>query len=159
MKVTSHLPSISGDDTVELRGAGPSATRYDFRTDPVLRAALDYWRMKRGVRVMPQRRDIEPAELREVLAHLQITEVIGGGSRFRYRLVGTAIVQAFGAESPANMSTSWSRASVTASSMPATARSALRSARPSCAANTSPPGTSISPPTACCCRCRRMARR
>ena len=47
---------------------------------------------------MPQRRDIDPIELRPVLSHLQITEVIGGGSRFRYRLVGTAIVEAFGAE-------------------------------------------------------------
>jgi len=98
MKVTCPLPSIGRRETKALPSAGPSAARYDFRADPVLGAALDYWRLKRGVRCMPQRRDIEPAELREVLAHLQITEAIDGGSRFRYRLVGTAIVDAFGAE-------------------------------------------------------------
>ncbi len=98
MKVRSSLPSKTHGETIALPGAGPSAARYDFRADPVLRATLDYWRTKRGVRRMPQRRDIEPAELRQVLAHLQITEVINAGRRFRYRLVGTAIVQAFGGE-------------------------------------------------------------
>lgn len=83
---------------MELPGAGPNAARYDFRADRVLRLALDYWQAKRAGRSMPRRRDIEPAELRDVLAHLQLTEVIGGGQRFRYRLVGTAIVEAFGAE-------------------------------------------------------------
>jgi len=83
---------------MQLPASGMSAARYDFRADRVLRTALDYWESKRGGRTMPQRRDIEPMELRPVLPHLQITEVIGGGGRFRYRLVGTAIVEAFGAE-------------------------------------------------------------
>ncbi|MGO8919805.1 MAG: PAS domain-containing protein [Stellaceae bacterium] len=83
---------------MELPGAGPSAARYDFRADRVLRLAFDYWQAKRAGRGMPQRRDIEPVELRDVLPHLQITEAIGGGHRFRYRLIGTAIVEAFGAE-------------------------------------------------------------
>lgn len=72
--------------------------RYDYRADAVLRQTLDYWREKRQGRAMPQRADIDPDELRTVLSHLQITEVVEGGSRFRYRLVGTAIVAAFGAE-------------------------------------------------------------
>jgi hypothetical protein len=80
------------------RSSALSTARYDFRADPVLRAALAYWEGKRGDRPMPQRGDIDPDELRPVLSHLQITEVIDGGSRFRYRLVGTAIVEAFGAE-------------------------------------------------------------
>lgn len=84
--------------TMQLPGAGPSAARYDFRADPVLRTVLDYWERRRGARAMPQRRDIDPAELRPVLPHLQITEAIEGGARFRYRLVGTAVVEAFGAE-------------------------------------------------------------
>lgn len=83
---------------MELPGAGSSAARYDFRADRVLRLTLDYWQAKRAGRLMPRRRDIDPPELREVLAHLQITEVVEAGRRFRYRLVGTAIVQAFGAE-------------------------------------------------------------
>ena len=83
---------------MELSSAGRSAARYDFRADRVLSTALEYWGSKRSGRDMPRRRDIEPMELRPVLPHLQITEVIDGGSRFRYRLVGTAIVEAFGAE-------------------------------------------------------------
>jgi hypothetical protein len=80
------------------RSGALNAARYDFRADPVLRAVLAYWEEKRRDRPMPRRGDIDPIELRAVLSHLQITEVIDGGSRFRYRLVGTAIVEAFGAE-------------------------------------------------------------
>ena len=83
---------------MRLPGAAPGAARYDFRADPVLRTTLDYWEQRRGARAMPRRRNIDPAELRQVLPHVQITEVIDGGARFRYRLVGTAIVEAFGAE-------------------------------------------------------------
>jgi hypothetical protein len=83
---------------MKLPGARPSVARYDFRADPVLCTVLDYWEQRRGDRAMPARRDVDPTELRQVLPHLQITEVIGGGARFRYRLVGTAIVEAFGAE-------------------------------------------------------------
>jgi hypothetical protein len=80
------------------KGVALSAARYDVHADPVLGAALAYWDGKRRGRPMPQRCDIDPLELRPLLSHLQITEVIDGGSRFRYRLVGTAIVEAFGAE-------------------------------------------------------------
>lgn len=49
--------------------------------------------------MMPQRRDIDPVEIPpRLLPNLQITEVIDGGKRFRYRLVGTAIVNAYGAD-------------------------------------------------------------
>jgi hypothetical protein len=46
---------------------------------------------------MPCRRDIDPIEIpRKVLPNLQVIEVIDGGARFRYRLVGTALVEAYG---------------------------------------------------------------
>ena len=71
---------------------------YDFRSDPILGAAYDYWQTKRGERVMPGRRDIDPVEMpRRLLPNLQITEVVDGGMRFRYRLTGTAVVEAYGA--------------------------------------------------------------
>ena len=79
-----------------LPGAGTRPARYDFRQDPVLGAALEYWEKRREGRTMPRRQDIDPAGLRQILAHLQVTEVVD--HRFRYRLVGTAIVEAFGAE-------------------------------------------------------------
>ncbi len=83
---------------MSVAGGGLVAARYDYGADAVLCQALDYWREKRDGRAMPGRRDIDPVELRSILPHLQITEVIDGGIRFRYRLVGTAIVEAFGAE-------------------------------------------------------------
>ncbi len=71
---------------------------YDFRKDSVLAPAYDYWEAKRGERAMPQRRDIDPSEIAKLLPYLQITELVEGGTRVRYRLVGTAIVSAYGAE-------------------------------------------------------------
>jgi hypothetical protein len=77
---------------------GP-AQPYDFRTDPMLREALDYWKAKGAAGAMPRRRDIDPCELpRHLLPQLQLIDVIEGGRRFYFRLVGTAIVEAFGGE-------------------------------------------------------------
>lgn len=69
---------------------------YDFRSDPILAQAFDYWRSKCGARSMPRRRDIDPAEIPQLLPNMQITERIG--TRIRYRLAGTAIVEAYGGE-------------------------------------------------------------
>ncbi|HUN47384.1 MAG TPA: PAS domain-containing protein [Stellaceae bacterium] len=67
---------------------------YDYRADPILAETLAYWRRQRGERAMPSRRDIDPIEIPKLLPHLQLVEVIG--ARFRYRLIGTALAQAFG---------------------------------------------------------------
>lgn len=73
--------------------------RYDFRADVMLREALDYWHRKRGERAMPRRGDIDAAELPFwLLPHVELIDVVEHGRRFRHRLVGTAIVGAFGAE-------------------------------------------------------------
>lgn len=70
---------------------------YDFRGDPILGPVLAYWARKRGSRLMPCKRDIDPVEIpSRLLPHLQIIEVIDAGARFRYRLVGGASVQAHG---------------------------------------------------------------
>jgi hypothetical protein len=71
---------------------------YDFRNDPILGPAFEYWQVKCGARAMPRRADIDPSEITRLLPHLQITELMDGGTRVRYRLVGTAIVTAYGAE-------------------------------------------------------------
>jgi len=71
---------------------------YDFRSDPILSEAYAYWELKRGGRAMPRRADIVPKDLIRILPYLQITEPVEGGRRMRYRLVGTAIVNAYGAE-------------------------------------------------------------
>jgi hypothetical protein len=66
----------------------------DYRDDPILAAALAYWRGKRRGRSMPSRRDIDPIEVPALLPHLQLVDIVGG--RFRYRLVGTELVTVFG---------------------------------------------------------------
>jgi hypothetical protein len=71
---------------------------FDYRKDQILGPALAYWERKRGSRAMPSRAEIEPSEVIGLLPNLQLIDVTAGGARFRYRLVGTAIVQAFGRE-------------------------------------------------------------
>lgn len=65
--------------------------------DQRLHQVYRYWQEKRGAREMPSRRDIEPAELKGVLPHLMMVDV-EPGPRFRYRLFGTAVVEAFGSD-------------------------------------------------------------
>src|SRR5579862_46747 len=69
----------------------PRILSYDFRSDPILGRAYEYWESKRNGRPMPRRRDIDPSEITRLLPYLQINEFVAGG-RIRYRLVGTAIV-------------------------------------------------------------------
>ena len=70
---------------------------YNYRDDPILGPALSYWLGKRGGLAMPRKRDIDPVEIPpKILPNLQLIEVIDDGARFRYRLVGTALVDAYG---------------------------------------------------------------
>jgi hypothetical protein len=71
---------------------------YDFRSDAILDGAYRYWLAKRGARRMPCRQDIDPREVVPLLPNLQITELVDGGGRIRYRLIGTAIVATYGTE-------------------------------------------------------------
>jgi hypothetical protein len=71
----------------------------DIGNDPVLGPALAYWERKRGARAVPWRRDIDATEiLPSLLPFLQITERLKGSGRIRFRLIGTAIVDAYGAD-------------------------------------------------------------
>lgn len=64
--------------------------------DARLHSVLGYWSAKRGERPMPARRDIDPLELgTAILPHLMLVDV-EPGPRFRYRLFGTAVSEAFG---------------------------------------------------------------
>jgi hypothetical protein len=53
-----------------------------------------YWLSKRGARVMPSRGDINPADISQLLPYLMVVE--RAGEQFRYRQVGSAIVEAVG---------------------------------------------------------------
>ena len=64
----------------------------DRISDPVLRELYEYWRAKTAGRRMPDRGDIEPAEIAPLLPHLLIWEVLETGG-YRCRLAGTKIVE------------------------------------------------------------------
>lgn len=67
----------------------------EYRDTPVLAAFFDYWDARRGDREMPSRQDIDPADIPQLLPHLSLIDVVDAGARFRYRLVGTAVVDGF----------------------------------------------------------------
>lgn len=60
-----------------------------------LRRFYDYWRRKAGDRRCPLRADIDPLEIPFALGSLLIAEVVPPGNRFRFRLMGDAIVERF----------------------------------------------------------------
>jgi hypothetical protein len=68
----------------------------DAIDDPLLRAAYLYWTGKRAGRRMPCRRDIDPTEIPTLLPHIMIVEMQEEGTRYRFRLAGSAITAAFG---------------------------------------------------------------
>ena len=58
---------------------------------PVLRAVKDYWQEKRAARLMPARRDINPAELKASLRQILLVDVLPDAEDFRYRLLGSRL--------------------------------------------------------------------
>jgi CheY-like chemotaxis protein len=68
------------------------------RRNPILRRGYDFWLQKCAGRPFPDRTDLDPSEIKDILPHLTIIEVAGNDreARFRYRLVGTAVVDAVG---------------------------------------------------------------
>jgi len=65
---------------------------------PVIHRLYDYWRSKGGGEGrIPPRSAIEPLELVEILPNLALVEAVG--PRFRYRLIGTRIVEFTGRDS------------------------------------------------------------
>lgn len=60
-------------------------------------AVLDYWCERRGARRMPARADIDPLALAKLMPNIMLVETGEASStRYRYRLVGTRVVQASG---------------------------------------------------------------
>jgi hypothetical protein len=65
--------------------------------EPLLSAVWEFCAARRGGRAMPMRADIDPVEMpRFVLPYLVLFDVFDQGTRFRWRLAGTAVVNHFG---------------------------------------------------------------
>jgi hypothetical protein len=65
-------------------------------TDRRLVRAAEYWRTKANGRAMPDRVDLNPTEIPDLLPWIVLWDVIPGG--YRIRLAGTAICEAHGRE-------------------------------------------------------------
>jgi hypothetical protein len=65
-------------------------------TDRRLMRGVEYWRAKAAGRAMPDRRDLNPAEIPDLLAWTILWDVVPGG--YRVRLAGTGICDAVGRE-------------------------------------------------------------
>ena len=63
-----------------------------------LRQLHDYWLAKKGQRLAPARSDISPADMRKLLPHVFLLEVVGCPRRFKFRLAGTEVVERYGEE-------------------------------------------------------------
>lgn len=63
----------------------------------ILHGLWSYWTVRCGTRRMPRRADIDPVDIPLLLPHLLLLET-DEQKRFRYRLVGTAIVETYGEE-------------------------------------------------------------
>lgn len=68
----------------------------DRPENPSLLALHAYWDCKRGRRSAPRRCDIDPIEIRSHLGTLLLLDVLEEGRDYRYRLIGTDIVEASG---------------------------------------------------------------
>ncbi len=62
-------------------------------SDDILSLLESYWNSKCAAGSLPSRRDIDPSEIRRLLAHIALVDVAMDGGGFRYRLVGTRVVQ------------------------------------------------------------------
>ncbi|WP_374632786.1 PAS domain-containing protein [Ferrovibrio sp.] len=86
------------DSTKQWRYCIPLA---EADLDQRLRGLLDFWAAKRGQRRFLSRADINPLELRHLLGHILLVDVVRQAdrpSRFRYRLFGTEFVHYHGAD-------------------------------------------------------------
>jgi hypothetical protein len=63
---------------------------------PGLAELYAYWRAKKGERPAPRRADLDPVEIAPLLPFVTLVDVERAPLRFRYRLVGTAIVRNVG---------------------------------------------------------------
>jgi len=65
--------------------------------DPRTRVFLEYWKSACRGRSMPSRGDIDPLAMPSaLLPNLALVDVVEGGARFRFRLVGSEVGSAWG---------------------------------------------------------------
>ncbi|MGF1447029.1 MAG: PAS domain-containing protein [Pikeienuella sp.] len=71
--------------------------RTEDMINPEIRSLFDYWERLRAGRPVPYRAEVDPRDMACNARNLFILEDLGAGN-FRFRLAGTALVEAFGME-------------------------------------------------------------
>src|SRR5262245_52590571 len=72
----------------------PSQFPMPVITTPQLRSLLDLWAGKRAGRTLPSRADFSDEDLRPWFGNLLMVDVVEGPHQFRFRLMGTSLVDA-----------------------------------------------------------------
>jgi hypothetical protein len=65
---------------------------------PLLQRLFCYWQERRGARVFPARRDLDPLDFSYALGHVSLIDVAYEPLRFRFRLVPSTIAHYLGYE-------------------------------------------------------------
>jgi len=65
-------------------------------TSARVRRLYDYWESRRAGREALSRADLDPADIKPILPYILLGEFLSSPFDVRYRLVGTAVVEAYG---------------------------------------------------------------
>src|SRR3954451_21997573 len=79
----SHGPRLSLEPPTQIKS-------------PRVRGRFAYWNRIRGGRMAPSWPEVEPAEVKPLLPSIMVLQVLVHLFDVRYRIVGTAVVEAFG---------------------------------------------------------------
>jgi hypothetical protein len=66
--------------------------------DPLLQKLYEYWETTRDGRSMPSRDDLDPVDMRFILGHVALIDVLRHPLQFRVRLQGTELVRWTGSD-------------------------------------------------------------
>jgi hypothetical protein len=72
--------------------------RLEETRSSAIKQLFEYWRDRRSGRTLPSKGSIDPADIKDILPYVMITDVFDPPLRVRYRLVGTEIVNLRGRE-------------------------------------------------------------
>ena len=78
--------------------AAQRALKSEDVKSPKLRRLFDYWEVKRAGNPLPARAAIDPLDFAYVLANVALVDVLRDPLRFRFRVVGTEIVNRDGTD-------------------------------------------------------------
>ena len=89
-------PPVPPDELeVPLHSSGHILALEEIESVPLRRIA-EYWCALRGAREFPARDDFAPKNLRNLLRHITLVRVVGGGADYEFRILGDVQVQAYG---------------------------------------------------------------